>query len=306
MHQPVLLDETVRLLAVKPGGVYVDGTVGSGGHARALLQCAGPMARLLAIDRDADAIARARENLREWATQCIFENGNYADMAEIASRHGIERVDGIVLDLGVSSEELTTAERGFSLSQSGPLDMRMDRSQRLTAAELVRSLTEEELTDLLRNYGEEPFARRIARAIVYERNRAPIETTSRLAEVVQRAKRRSGRIHPATQTFQALRIAVNDELGSLQRGLPAALELLAIDARMAVISFHSLEDRIVKMFFREHVVRWEALAGGGRERIVRSPEVLLINRKPIVAAPEELGANPRARSAKLRVAERKT
>jgi len=211
----------------------------------------------------------------------------------------------VILDLGVSSEELTTAERGFSLSEAGPLDMRMDRSQRLTAAELVRSLTEAELADVLRNCGEEPFARRmrgrsctngIARRL--KRRRAWRKSCS--GQAAYRAH------SPATQTFQALRIAVNDELGSLERGLPAALELLAIGARVAVIAFHSLEDRIVKTFFREHVGHWEALAGGGNQRVVCSPEVLLVNRKPITATPEEVGANPRARSAKLRVAERKT
>jgi 16S rRNA (cytosine1402-N4)-methyltransferase len=210
------------------------------------------------------------------------------------------------LDLGVSSDQLDDPERGFSLMKSGPLDMRMNRAQELTAAHLVNSASEEELAGIFRSLGEEPAAGRIARAIAVQREQGPIETTGRLAEIVGRAKGgRARRIHPATKVFQAVRIAVNRELESLERGLAAALELLRPGGRLAVISFHSLEDRMVKDFFRRHAGGWVNRPAGGREWISEKPEIRLITRKPIRPGGEEIERNPRARSAKLRVAEKR-
>ena len=231
--------------------------------------------------------------------------GNFADMVALAETNGLQEVDGILLDLGVSSDQLDTPERGFSFRADGPLDMRMDATQRTSAARLVNTLAEQDLAELLWRLGEEPAARRVARAIVSERERAPIETTARLAALVARVKHgRQGRTDPATRVFQALRIAVNDELDSLTRGLDAALRLLKRGGRMAVISFHSLEDREVKNFFRRHAGRWEAQQAGGQAWVGERPAVGLVARKPVTPSVEECEQNPRARSAKLRVAQR--
>jgi len=305
MHQPVLLKESLDLLSLKPGGTYVDGTVGSGGHAVAIVERIGPSGRLLAIDRDEEALKRARVRLAGWEKQCTWAHGNYADVLDIAKRAGIDRADGVLLDLGVSQDQLVTPERGFSFMVDGPLDMRMDKSQGETAADIVNSLPEADLCFLLKTLGEEPRARHIARAIAREREITPIATTLQLAALVSKASGgRRGRIHPATQTFQALRMAANQELESLEKGLVGALELLSGGGRLAVISFHSLEDRIVKKFFVAHAGRWESLQAGGRRRIGEQPPVALINRKPVMASEEERKTNPCARSAKLRVAEK--
>lgn len=306
MHRPVLLRETVELLAVRPGGTYIDGTLGGGGHARALAEAVGAAGRLIGIDRDPEAVARAGEALKGLAARVDLVCGGFDEMAEIAARLGVREADGILLDLGISSDQLDSAERGFSFQADGPLDMRMNRrGQGRTAGDIVNSMPERELADLIFGLGEEPAARRIARAVVAARRDAPLGWTSELAALVSRAKGgRQGRIHPATQTFQALRIAVNDELGALERGLDAGLGLLRPGGRMAVIAFHSLEDRLVKHFFRRHVTRYEALAGGGQREVGDDPRVRLVTGRPVEASGDEAAENPRARSAKLRVAER--
>lgn len=306
VHVPVLLEETVARLATSPGGWYVDGTAGAGGHAAALLAAAGLDARLLALDRDAEAVALARAALAPFAGRAIVERANFSEMAEVAARHGIRGVKGILLDLGVSSMQLDVPERGFSFAGEGPLDMRMDSRQELTAAALLNRLAPEELADVLRRYGEEPMARRIARAVAAALARGePLETTAQLAELVSKAKGgRRGRTHPATQTFQALRIAVNGELAALEKALPAALDLLAPGGRLAVISFHSLEDRMVKQFMAAHEGRMESLAKGGSRWSGQLPRARRVVRKPIGPSEEEVARNPRSRSAKLRVLER--
>jgi 16S rRNA (cytosine1402-N4)-methyltransferase len=282
-HVPVLLAETLELLAVTPGGLWVDGTLGLGGHAEAVLRASSPDGRLVGLDRDAEALERARERLRPFGARVQLA---HADYREIPERLGGERASGILLDLGVSSLQLDDPERGFSLRRDGPLDMRMDRSARGTAFELVNRLRESELADLIHELGEEPFARRIARAIARARERAPIQTTGELAEIVRRAAPRSRRpgFHPATRTFQALRIRVNRELDGLGDALERAAACLRPGGRMVVIAFHSLEDRAAKTSFR-------TLASRG---------FALLNRKPLRPGADETRANPRARSARLR------
>ena len=305
VHKPVLAAEVADLLRVRAGGTYVDGTLGSGGHARLVLERLGAGGRLFGIDRDGQAIERSRSSLAKWGGQCVFVHRSFADLAGIAEEHRIGKVDGILLDLGVSSEQLETPERGFSISRNGPLDMRMDGAGGKTAADLVNGLSVDELKAVIRRFGEEPAAGAIARAIVREREKAPIAATLRLAEIVSAAVGgRHGRIHPATRTFQAIRIAVNGELDALERGLEAGLRLLGPGGRMAVISFHSLEDRLVKNCFREHAGRYESLEGGGQVRLVKEPAVVVLTKRPVTASDDELEANPRSRSAKLRVAER--
>lgn len=304
-HTPVMLDAVLEWLAVRPGGVYVDGTVGGGGHASAILAALKGQGRLIGVDRDRAAIARAAERLAEWKEQVVLVRGNYADMRRILSEQGVTEVDGILLDLGLSSDQLADPSRGFSFSTSGPLDMRMDTSHPTTAADVLASLSEDELADVLYQYGEEPDARRIARAIVEERSRRLITRTEQLVEIIARAKRRRSRsLHPATQTFQALRIAVNRELENLEKGLEAGLAALKSGGRMVVISFHSLEDRMVKRTFAAHAGKWESLPQGGRRRLGREPAVRLLTRKPVRPTPDEVAQNPRARSALLRAVER--
>ena len=306
VHIPVLLEETVSRLVAEPGGWYLDATAGAGGHASALLAAAGLDARLLALDRDRDALELAGAALAPFGERVLMERANFADMAEVAARHGLSGFRGILMDLGVSSMQLDRMERGFSFRADAPLDMRMDDRQELTAARLLARLPEEELAGVLRRYGEEPMARRIAKAVAGALARGePIETTSQLADLVERAKGgRRGRIHPATQTFQALRIAVNGELAALEAALPAALELLSPGGRLAVISFHSLEDRMVKQFMVAHEGRMESLAKGGERWIGQLPRANRVGRKPVCATDEETERNPRSRTAKLRVLER--
>lgn len=299
-----MVAEVLAALDVRAGGTYVDATVGSGGHARAILERAGDGARLLGIDRDPDALGRARRNLARWNRQCTLVHGNFAAMADIAAGAGLGPVDGVLLDLGVSSDQLESADRGFSFRLDGPLDMRMDYTRGPTAAELIASLREDALGDLLRQLGEEPAARRIARAIVRERENVPITTSRQLTDIVLEVKGHRGRLNPATLTFQALRMAVNEELESLREGLKAGLELLRRGGRAAILSFQSLEDREVKHFLRRHVGRWESLAGGGREWVGEEPRVRLVNKKPVMPSESEIKGNPRGRSARLRAAER--
>ncbi len=308
-HEPVLLVQVLDGLQVKPGGRYVDATVGSGGHAQAILDQSDPGGFLLGIDRDREALARAQQRLRQRRsarnTFCRLVHANFADLDRVASENGLSQVDGILFDLGVSTEQLEDPERGFSFQRAGPLDMRMDRHESRTAADALRELSEEELEKVIRDYGEEQQARAIARAIVRERARRPILTTTDLAGVVRKVIRRHGaRRHPATRTFQALRIWVNRELEHLETGLEAALRILAPGGRLAIMTFHSLEDRVVKHFARRHLGFWESLPAGGRMQRLVPPPLRLVVPKPVRPGDDELRRNPRARSAKLRILER--
>ncbi|HEX9371439.1 MAG TPA: 16S rRNA (cytosine(1402)-N(4))-methyltransferase RsmH [Roseiflexaceae bacterium] len=294
-HVPVLLNEVVAGLAPRSGGRYVDGTLGGGGHAAAILDRSAPDGRLLGIDADPAALAAAGARLAGFAGRATLVHGNFRDLGWLAREHGFAQVDGLLLDLGVSSHQLDTPERGFSFAVDAPLDMRLDPTGGETAADLVNGTPEGELADLIYRYGEERGSRRIARLIVEARRKRLIATTGELADLVARALGgRRGKIHPATRTFQALRIAVNRELESLEMALPQAVELLAPGGRLAVIAFHSLEDRIVKLFFRAE----SGYGGAGRGRLQ------IITKKPIEASEEENRTNSRSRSAKLRIAER--
>jgi len=305
MHVPVLKNELLDLLIQSRDGRYIDGTLGLGGHTEAILEKTSPEGKVLGIDRDPEALKRSADRLQPFQSRVILMHGNYADIVDLAEKASFKDVDGILLDLGVSSMQLDAAERGFSFMRDGPLDMRMDTTQKISAADLVNKLSEEALADVIYTYGEEPASRRIASAIVRERDEKPITTTAQLAAIVSRAKGgRSGKIHPATQTFQALRMAVNEELEGIRKGLDGALHLLRPGGRLAVITFHSLEDREVKHCFREHVVREESLPQGGARKVGRKPFVKLVNKKAIASDDQECRDNPRARSAKLRVVER--
>jgi 16S rRNA (cytosine1402-N4)-methyltransferase len=303
LHIPVLVDEIVLALAPRPGSVIVDGTFGLGGYARALL--AASPCRVIGIDRDPQAIDRGRALEAEFPGRLSLLEGCFGEMERLLRAAGIDAVDGVALDLGVSSPQIDTPERGFSFRFDGPLDMRMG-GDGPTAAALVNSLGEAELADIIFRLGEERLSRRVAKAIVAARREAPIERTAALARIIRSVVpgSRDG-IDPATRTFQALRIYVNDELGELERGLAAAERLLKAGGRLAVVSFHSLEDRAIKLFLRE---RAGAAPTGSRHQPEaaprRDPSFHLVGRKPVEAGPEELARNPRARSAKLRVAER--
>lgn len=304
MHMPVMLVEAVEALQIRPEGSYLDGTAGGGGHAAVIAKRLGPTGRLLALDRDEAAVKRVRERLAQWEKQVQVEHANFSEMESVARRHGYVSMDGVLLDLGISSFQLEP-ERGFSFMSDAALDMRMDRTQGATAADLVQQLDEAALADLLWRYGEEPASHRIARAIVAERAHAPITTTAQLATVVERAVGgRHGKLHPATRVFMALRLAANQELEHLADGLEAALRLLAPGGRLVVISFHSLEDRIVKHTLQAHAGRWENLPAGGRRWVGQQPAVKIVTRRPLTPTSGECEQNPRARSAKLRVAER--
>jgi 16S rRNA (cytosine1402-N4)-methyltransferase len=301
-HQPVLFKEIIHALQPRRGGRYIDGTVGAGGHAHGILEACAPDGRLLGLDLDPQALALARKILAPYEQRVFLAQASYTSLPHQLAVLGWEWVDGILLDLGASSMQFESATRGFSFQHEAPLDMRFDPTATLTAAQLVNELPEHDLAELLRRFGEEPRARTIARAIA--RNR-PVRTTTELVKCIGRADRRGGaRIHPATRTFQALRIAVNAELTGLQQVLPLALAALRAGGRLAVISFHSLEDRIVKEFLRAQSkeVRnppFETIYDSERDATLR-----IVEKKPIVPTDDELCANPRARSAKLRVAEK--
>ena len=305
MHIPVLLREAVDSLAVRHGGVYVDGTLGRAGHAREILLRGGAGTTLVGVDRDEQALAESAARLEGLSgTKVMLVHGCHGSVAEIVRGKGIEEVDGILLDLGVSSPQLDESERGFSFRADGPLDMRMDRSRGVTAATLVATRSEDELAGILRRLGEEPHARRIAHAIVQARASRSIETTGQLAGLVERTVGRHGPHHPATRTFQALRMAVNDEIGELERALDGGLGLLKVGGRFAVITFESLTDRIVKRFFAAHVGRMISLQQGGERWEGALPRVRPVTRHAVVASEQETDVNPRARSAKLRTVER--
>ena len=294
LHIPVLRDEVLALLSPAGRNVLVDCTVGAGGHAEALLCAAGPDAQLIGLDADEENLALAKKRLTPFANRVRLFHGNFADVADALAEAGVAAADALLADLGVSSMQLDEPGRGFSFAAAGPLDMRMNPQEGSTAADLVHSLCEKDLADLIYEFGEERYSRRIARAIVAARTERRIDTTTALAEIVRRAypppARRSRRgVHPATRTFQALRIAVNDEMGCLDRLLQALPGLLAPGGRAAVISFHSLEDRRVKHAFAE---------------LAETGAASRLTKKPIVASDDEVQANPRSRSAKLRGIER--
>ncbi len=305
----VLVDEVVEHLAPGKGGIYVDGTLGAGGHAERILDASSPDGRLVGVDRDEDALAAARARLARFGERVVFVHGRFGDLRAHLEALGTSQVNGILVDLGVSSPQLDVAARGFSFSKEGPLDMRMDRTDDTTAARLIDEVTVEELERILSELGEERYSRRLARAIKEAARTGALATTTDLARLVARAMppgaSRHDRIDPATRTFQALRIAVNDELGELRRFLEDFPDLLLPGGRCVVISFHSLEDRPVKERFRE--LEWTSrlppdLAAGAGERT--APVCRVLTRKPVTAGPDELARNPRSRSAKLRACEK--
>ncbi len=309
VHVPVLIDEVVSMLAPAPGSLQIDGTIGGGGHAERILEATNPDGRLLGLDADGAAIARVRERLGpRFGDRLSLRQANFRELASVAPAAGFGEVDGCFLDLGLSSFQLADTERGFGFRTKGMLDMRFDVTKGVPASELIASLDAPELIALFRRYGEEPFAGRIARAIVEARRTAPVRTAEDLASLIERVAPAQApgrrRIHPATRVFQALRIAVNEELDSLAVGLEAALGLMRPGGRLVVLSYHSLEDRIVKRYFQAErrgcVCAPEApvcICG-------RVPRVRLLAPKGLIPGEEELAANPRARSARLRVAER--
>ena len=282
-----MLREAIGFLGLSPGGTYIDATVGLGGHAEEILRHIGPQGRLLGIDRDPDALKRARERLKD--ERAILVKARFSEMREAARENGIERADGVLFDFGVSMLQLRGEGRGFSFLSDEPLDMRMDPTEPLTAENVVNEYPEKELEKIISGFGEERRARRVARAIAAQRRKGRIRTCSELAGIVARALGgRRGRTHPATRTFQALRIAVNDEMGEIRRGLEASLGMVRPGGRLVAISYHSLEDRIVKQFMKES-------KDGGRLNI--------LTKKPLRPSSEEVTANPSARSARLRAGE---
>ncbi len=301
-HVPVLLAEVIAALSPRDGGLYVDGTFGGGGYSRAVL--AAPGTRVFAIDRDGDAIQAGVRDAAASGGRLMLVRGQFGAMDALLAANGFAQADGVMLDIGISSHQIDTAERGFSFLQDGPLDMRMG-GEGPSAADLVNTLDEEALANLIYAYGEERRSRAIARAIAKARAGAAITRTLELAQIVARAAPGAGPIHPATRTFQALRIAVNDELGELTRGLTAAERVLCADGRLAVVTFHSLEDRIVKEFLAERAGRVPGASRHLPEAVrSRAPSFELLSKKPIVPGDAEIARNPRARSAKLRAARR--
>ncbi len=290
-HLPVLAGTVIEYLDPHPNGIYVDCTLGGGGHALKILERSAPTGRLVGIDRDGEAIEEARKSLKPYEGRTTIIHGNFSDLRELLMGLNIGEVDGILLDLGVSYHQLASGNRGFSFQWEGPLDMRMDQTQGEPASKLVNTLPHGELEAILRRYGEGRWARRIAKAIVRHRQKAPINTTAQLRDIISSAiLKPPRRIHPATRAFQAIRIAVNDELNSLQRAIRNGIPLLKRGGRLCVISFHSLEDRIVKDTFRHYEKALGLIA--------------IITKKPISPSKGEISGNPRARSARLRVAER--
>ena len=308
-HQPVLLDEALEWLALRPGAVVVDGTVGAGGHAAGILERTAPGGRLIAFDVDPEALAAARERLSGFGARVRFEHASFRALGAALARQGIDAVDAVLLDLGVSSPQLDHAHRGFRFGADTagqtPLDMRMDPTAGRSAAALLAEADAEELASWFRDYADLPGARRLARAIVAARERAPLATAADLLRVIgESGVGRGRRHHPATQVFQALRIAVNDEIGALAEGLGAAIDVLRPGGRVVVIAYHSGEDRVVTQRFRDEA---RGCSCPPRQPVCtcgRRPKLRVLTRRPIVASPAELARNPRARSAKLRAAER--
>ncbi|PWT71091.1 MAG: 16S rRNA (cytosine(1402)-N(4))-methyltransferase [Proteobacteria bacterium] len=301
-HLPVLLSEAIDALMVKADGVYVDCTYGRGGHSNELLRRLGPRGKLIAIDRDSEAVEAGRQTMDPRFT---VDHARFGQLAEVAHARGVDGADGILMDLGVSSPQLEDARRGFSFKFDGPLDMRMDVTRGTTAAQWLAAASENQIGEVIKAYGEERFARQIARAIVAARSRGAIGTTQQLAKIVEDAVRtRESGQDPATRTFQALRIFVNQELEELSLGLAAALALLKPAGRLVVIAFHSLEDRIVKRFMRSHSLPPPVPRGLAVRESERAPALLRLIGKPVRPLAAEVAANPRARSAIMRIAER--
>ena len=306
-HVPVMLAEVLHYLDPQSGETVIDGTVGGGGHAIEIAKRILPGGRLIGIDRDEEALDAASKRLSEFSGNVTLVKGDFGNLEAIARDLDIQAIDGALLDLGVSSHQLDTAERGFSFRQDAPLDMRMDRTQRLTAREIVNLYSERHLAEIIRDYGEERWAKRIAQFIIDRRTRKPIETTGELVEVILAAMPSGARpkdIHPATRTFMALRIATNRELESLRTGLEAAIGLLAGDGRIVVLSWHSLEDRIVKESFLRHSGRCTCPPGLPVCACGTEKELEILTKRPVTASPDEVAAHPPARSAKLRAAKK--
>ena len=300
-HLSVLYDEVLTWLRPRPGGRYIDATLGAGGHAKGLLTASHPDGWLLGMDADPGAVSFAGEVLASFGDRVVLQPANFCHMGEVARAVGFEGVDGILMDLGLSSRQLDDAQRGFSFNQDGPLDMRMNPDRGQSAADLVNTLPEAELSKLLWRYGEERQARRIARTIVAER---PLVTTGQLADLVTRVVGRREKIHPATRTFQALRIAVNEELDALEQALPQARDLLCPGGRLAVIAFHSLEDRLVKQFYRQEARDCVCPPELPVCQCQHQATLRVLTSKPVRPTAGEIARNPRSRSARLRVAER--
>ncbi len=308
-HKSVLLDETVDSLNVKSGGIYVDGTLGGGGHSYQILKRMNGKGRLIGIDQDEDAICAATERLREYGDMVTIVRDNYCNIKNVLDNLGITGVDGIVLDLGVSSYQLDTSERGFSYMEDGPLDMRMDNRKNITAEDIVNDYSEMELFHIIRDYGEDKFAKNIAKHIVMERQKGRITTTGQLADIVKAAipmKVRAAKGgHPAKKTFQAIRIELNRELDVLKQSIDTMIDLLNDDGRLCIITFHSLEDRIVKNSFRKNENPCTCPPDFPVCVCGKKSKGKIITRKPVVPSAEELEENRRAKSSKLRVFERK-
>ena len=307
-HLPVLAEEVITMLAPRPGSLHVDGTVGGGGHTERILEAASPDGRVLGLDADPAAIARVGERLARFGDRLVLRQANFRDLATVAPAAGFGEVDGVLLDLGLSSFQLADADRGFSFRAEGRLDMRFDPGAGRPAAALLAELDEAELGDLFRRYGEEPHARRIARAVVATREAAPVATAEALASLVERVvprrPGRAGRIHPATRVFQALRIAVNGELEALEAALDAAVTLLRPGGRLVVLAYHSLEDRLVKRFVAAERRGCTCPPSFPVCVCGRAPRLRPVGHQPAVPSEAEVAANPRARSARLRTAER--
>jgi len=303
LHKPVLLQDTIELLGCREGGTYVDATIGLGGHAEAIAERIAPGGRLIGLDRDTDALMHTRGRLARFGAAIIPVQGNFDRLAAVLDEQGIETVDGVLFDFGVSSMQLETPGRGFSFQRTGPLDMRMDVSCGTSARELVNGAPVHELERIIRDYGEEPSWRRVATAIAAAREHREIATTEELAGLVARAIPRAvqrRKLHPVARTFQALRIAVNDELGAIERALPQALTALAPDGRLVAIAYHSLEDRIVKHAFRAWAKSCTCPPEFPVCRCGGTALVEVLTKKPVRPGPSEVAANPRARSARLR------
>lgn len=307
-HKSVLLDETVNGLSIKADGVYVDGTLGGGGHAYEVARRLGEKGSIVGIDRDEAAIEAAGARLKDFGERVTIVRSNYCDMKSLLHHIGIDKVDGIVLDLGVSSYQLDTAERGFSYREDAPLDMRMDRRQKMTARDIVNDYSETELYRVIRDYGEDKFAKNIAKHIVNARGKCSIETTRQLTEIVRRSipmkyQKKSG--HPAKRTFQAIRIELNDELNVLRESLDDMIDILNPGGRLCIITFHSLEDRIVKSAFRKNENPCTCPSDFPVCVCGKVSKGSIITKKPILPGAEEVEQNSRAKSAKLRIFERK-
>jgi 16S rRNA (cytosine1402-N4)-methyltransferase len=305
-HESIMKNEVLHYLNIHMEGVIVDGTLGDGGHTEFILKNTGPKTKVLGIDRDLSAIERARKRLQRFQGRVIFAHGSLENLQDIVVKSGVTKINGLLLDFGVSSPQLDTPERGFSIRHDGPLDMRMDSSQKTTAANLLEKLKDFELISIIKNFGEERFAKKIVRAIRKEQSERPVVMTSHLAEIISRVVKspRHSRIHPATKTFQALRIEVNNELEQIKTVLNDAIGLLDSSARIVAISFHSLEDRIVKTFFRKEEKGCTCppkipICICGNKQTLK-----ILTRRPLCSSEEEIAFNPRSVSAKLRVAER--